>query len=406
MDLEKIKNSIKPDEKAVWKKANDFLKKINNSIKKNKINAEAVVGGSLAKGTFLKGDHDIDIYVKFSKEYETEKLSDLLEKILKPLKPERVHGSRDYFIKAIGNIKYEIIPVYDVKDATEIVNITDASILHFKWLDKQTRKNPKIRDEIRLAKAFCKSAGIYGAESYIKGFSGHVLDIVTVYYGSFIDLIKNAAKWRKKQVIDFYNVYKGNALKELNKSKIQSPLIVIDPVQPERNAAAALSDEMFFKFIEKAKAFLKKPSEKFFSREEFSVKKIKKKNTIIIEIKPLSGKKDVVGSKLLKALEEIRDCLEKNGFEVNDYGWHWNKIAYFWFRMKKMKIPRKYVHEGPPLKAKKNVEQFKKKYKDTFVRGERIYANVERKLTNAKEMIKSALKIDYIAKNFKSAKII
>ncbi len=71
-----------------------------------------------------------------------------------------------------------------------------------------------------------------------------------------------------------------------------------------------------------------------------------------------------------------------------------------------MKIARKYVHEGPPVKALKNAEAFRKKYKSTFVKKNRLYANVERKITDAKEMIKSILKIDFVKRNFKSAKIV
>ena len=233
MDFEKIKKDIKPNERLARATANIFLGKVNSLVQKNKINAAAVIGGSLAKGTFLKGDHDVDIFVKFPKEYDSGRLSDILEKVLKPLKPERVHGSRDYFIKIDKKMKYEIVPVYDIKSASEIVNITDASPLHFKWLKEQARKNPKLNDEIRLAKAFCKSAGVYGAESYIRGFSGHVLDILIVNYCSFTGLIKNASRWKKPQVIDICNIYKGDALQKLNKAKVESPLILIDPIQKE-----------------------------------------------------------------------------------------------------------------------------------------------------------------------------
>ena len=69
---------------------------------------------------------------------------------------------------------------------------------------------------------------------------------------------------------------------------------------------------MFDRFIERAKAFLKKPSEKFFEREKFSLKKIKKKNTIILDVTPLKGKKDIVGSKLLHSFESIGKQLEIN----------------------------------------------------------------------------------------------
>jgi tRNA nucleotidyltransferase (CCA-adding enzyme) len=406
MDLEKIKQRIRPDEKAVWKKAGVFLSKINAFIKKSKIKAIAVIGGSLAKGTFLKGDHDVDIFVKFPKEYETGRLSDILEKILKPLNPERVHGSRDYFIKTDKKMKYEIVPVYDIKNSGEIVNITDASPLHFQWLRKQEEENPELGDEIRLAKAFCKSAGVYGAESYIRGFSGHVLDILVVRYGSFMDFIRDAAKWKKPKIIDIYNVYRGEALRKLNRAKIMSPLVLIDPIQPDRNAAAAMSDEMFLRFIKRARAFLKKPSAQFFEREKFLLKKIKRKNVIILEVAPLSGKKDVVGSKLLHAFESIRKQLETNGFEISNSGWHWDEKAYFWFDLKKMKIPEEYVHEGPPVKAKNNVEQFREKYKKTFVKNSRIYARVDRKITDAKRMVQEILKIDFVRKNFRKARII
>lgn len=405
MDLERIKQKIRPDEKLAWRNAGKFLNAVNALIKKHKIKANAIIGGSLAKGTFLKGDHDVDVFVRFSKDYDTDKLADFLDKILKPMNPERVHGSRDYFIKMDKKMKYELVPVYDIDSAAEIVNITDASPLHFRWLRKQEQKNPKLNDEIRLAKAFCKSVGVYGAESYIRGFSGHVLDILVFNYGSFMGLIRNAAKWKKPQVIDIYNVYKGEALQKLNEAKTLSPLILIDPIQPERNSAAALGDDMFDKFIERAKSFLKKPSEKFFEKEKFSLKKIKKKNTIILNVTPLKGKKDIVGSKLLRTLESIKTNIEINGFDVSDFGWHWDEKAYFWFNLKKMKIPKEYVHEGPPINVKSNFEQFTKKYKKTFVKNGRVYAKVNRQFTDAKKMVSAILKIDFVKKNFKKAKI-
>ena len=307
MNLDKIKQSIQPDEKRVWKKANDFLERIENLIRKNRLNASAEIGGSLAKGTLLKGDYDVDVFVKFPKKYATEKLADRLEKILKPLNPERVHGSRDYFRKKDRGIQYEIVPVYDIRSRKEAVNITDASPLHAAWVNLQTKEKPELKDDIRLSKLFCKACGVYGAESYIKGFSGHVLDIITIHFGSFEKLIRSAAKWKEKEVVDFYDVYRGEALKKLNKSKIQSPLIVIDPIDPERNAAAALSEEMFAKFVGCAKAFAKKPSAKFFERKKFSLNKAKKKNSIVLAVTALKGKKDIVGSKLLLSLIHISE---------------------------------------------------------------------------------------------------
>ena len=406
MDLERIKKKIRPDENAIWEKARRVIGKIEHSIRKNKIIAIVEVGGSLAKGTLIKGDYDVDIFVKFSKKYATRKLSDHLEKILKNMNPIRLHGSRDYFQLLHGGIKYEIVPVYNITNRKEAVNITDASPLHAAWVKENTREKPGLKDEIRLAKLFCKAQGVYGAESYIKGFSGHVLDIITIYYGSFEKLIKNAARWKSKTVIDFYDVYGGDAIKKLNGSKVQSPLIVVDPVDKERNAAAALSEEMFNKFIEAARKYCKKPSEKFFERERFSLEKIRKKNTITVSVMPCEGKKDVVGSKLLRAYESIKKHLEMNGFEMKDSGWHWEKRAYFWYEFRKMKVNKTFVHEGPPVKAKNNFESFKEKYPSFFVKKERAYVILERKFTDAGSMIKFLLKQEFISKNFRSARVV
>ena len=75
--------------------------------------------------------------------------------------------------------------------------------------------------------------------------------------------------WKDKVIIDPENYYKGrNILDEMNKSKTYSPIVIIDPVQAERNAAAALSIEKFESFKAASLQFLRNPSVKFFEKEE------------------------------------------------------------------------------------------------------------------------------------------
>jgi len=106
--LEQVKSEIKPNSSAL-KGMKSFVDKINQRIRDLGINAECIPGGSIAKGTYLKEDFDIDLFVKFDVRYEN--ISDLLDQILKPYKPVRVHGSRDYFQIS----KYEIVPVLNIK---------------------------------------------------------------------------------------------------------------------------------------------------------------------------------------------------------------------------------------------------------------------------------------------------
>ena len=176
--LKDVLEDIKPIEKD--KEIELFLKRLGKIVKENSIKAEVFAGGSIAKGTFLKNDHDVDVFVKFDLKYSGKDISKILGKILKPLNPKLVHGSRDYF-SVEDNLIFEIIPVLNITKSEQAENIMDMSPLHVDWVIKNS--NVKLRNEIRLAKQFCKSINVYGAESYIKGFSGHVLDILVIYYG-------------------------------------------------------------------------------------------------------------------------------------------------------------------------------------------------------------------------------
>jgi len=408
--LKQVINELRP-KKDVVDKCIIVLGSINSEIKKKKIKARAVLGGSIAKGTFLKDDYDCDIFVKFNLSYRKKDISDLLEKILKIFpKAEKIHGSRDYFQFNTKNIMFEVVPVLDIKKAEQAVNITDCSPLHVKWVRDNLKKNPKLADEIRLAKAFCKACNVYGAESYMRGFSGHVLDILVIYYGGFIPLLENAVKWKEQEVIDFNNYYDGNTLERLNKSKV-GPLIVIDPIQPERNAAAVLSRKNFLLFKKFASDFLKKPSKKFFEKKEVTIEELKKKSKgkklVLLDVGTLDGKEDVVGSKLLKAFNYINKKLLLNDFALYEKGWKWDKKkkALFWFILKDEILSEYFKRIGPPTKNKENVKAFMKKHKKTFIQGKRICANVKRSFRKPEELIKTLKKGKYLKERTKKMEI-
>lgn len=390
MDLKKVIARIKPNDASIKKEVDEAVKAINSELKKNKIKAIAVIGGSFAKDTHLAGDHDCDIFVKFDFKYKEHNLSDLLQKALKRFKEERVHGSRDYFLFS-NKLNFEVVPVLNIKKAKDALNVTDVSPLHVAWVRKRHKS-----DEIRLAKAFCKANNIYGAESYIKGFSGHVLDILTIKYGSFMNLLRNSQKWQDKTVIDVEKYYKNaeDALFRLNESKKQSPLIVIDPIQPDRNAAAALGYDAFDLFMKKAKEFLKKPSEKFFEKKILSKKDFK--DAILIDVVPLKGKRDVVGAKIMKAHEAIERELEKHEFEIKNSGFIWDKETFIWFRLKNERISPETIVKGPPLNMKEFVMNFKRVRKNTFEKNGRIFAKIKRDYTDAKDLIKNVIKTNEV----------
>ncbi len=398
--------AIKPtldEEKRVKAVTVSFLKKLNANL----TDATAILGGSGAKGTWLSGNHDLDIFVLFPlRKYASRsgELSEIIEPILEKLFPQqqlkRVHGSRDYFQLMYEGFNIEVVPILKIARAEQAVNITDVSPLHTKWV---SAKSAAIKDEILLAKQFCKAQSLYGAESYITGFSGYVLEILTSNYGSFEKLLRSSLKWKKNEVIDVEKHYPHkNALFHLNQSKVRSPLIVIDPVDKSRNAAAALSDEKCLLFQQKAKEYLTKPSADFFVKKEVlfdSWKADLQRRSHYgawIRLLMVEGKEDVVGVKIIK----IIDFLEKElaPFSVLKTGFVWDKSSAvtIYIEVEKKQREGEEIKPGPPLTLTLFVADFKKKNKDTFVEKDRIMARVKVGKVSLADNLKMALKKEYV----------
>ncbi|MBW3013875.1 CCA tRNA nucleotidyltransferase [Candidatus Woesearchaeota archaeon] len=375
----------------------EVIQKIKAELDKQGVKAEVMVGGSAAKGTYLK-EFDIDIFVRFVKKADP----DLLEVILKNCfrKVDRVHGSRDYFQIVHKGQEYEIVPVLKIAKASQAQNITDVSMLHVNWV----RKHLSRPDEVKLAKLFCKAQSVYGAESYINGLSGYILEILVVYYGGFMKLVENAAKWKPKVVIDVSKYYRhrNDIIKKLNPAKTLGPLIIIDPTQKDRNAAAALSLDTFSKFVFLCREFLKDPKEDWFRKKPVSMKDIIRASRhlgtklTILKVEPLKGKPDVAFSKLLKAFNYIKNQLQMNDFQVYRAGYDL-KEGNLWYMTLPDKLPVYAKQIGPAVWAPQaNIDAFLEKYYTTFLEEDKIIAFRKRKFLTAKDFLASIIKTEYV----------
>lgn len=403
--LKEVLKSVVPssvERSQIMSKVGPFLNELNSALKASRLKAVAVLGGSYAKDTWLSGDYDVDIFVKFAFSHKGDSLSDLLERVLKKWRHERVHGSRDYFWVRDG-VKYEIVPVLGIKKPEQAENITDFSPMHVDWVN---REGKSLKNDIRLFKKFCKSAHCYGAESYIRGFSGHVADILVIYYNGFIPALRAAVKWKPKVVLDYYNTFKGKALLMLNSSKTEGPLIVVDPVQPERNASAAITIENFDRFVLSARKFLKNPGAVFFAEKPVDFDALEKKGHLVkIMVGSIDAKEDIAGVKFVRSFEYLRGSL--SGFGIKDSGWLWDKCSsgVWWFVLRKKLLPAFELHKGPPLKFIDAVKSFRKAHKKVFVRQGRLCANIFVIDRSPEAVVKRVLANDFIKSRVKSARL-
>jgi tRNA nucleotidyltransferase (CCA-adding enzyme) len=246
----------------------------------------------------------------------------------------------------------------------------------------------------------------------LNGFSGYVVEILVIYYGSFLDLLKQSLLWKEGTVIDPSNHHnKGQATFNLNRSKLNSPLIIIDPVDKNRNASAALSLEKFNHLKDAARKYLKSPHETFFRKEPFDYFSLAEKakkgklHLLFLEVKPLSGKDDVVGAKLLKAHHFIEQKLSR--YQLKESGWEWvmdskNNSARFYYLLSLDCLPSEEIRQGPPLDLAEFAADFRRKNKDTFVKDGRLFARIRNQNTLLKDYTSNLIAEPYLKERIKS----
>lgn len=358
-------------------------KELVKTLKKNKLDAN--IGGSLAKGTILRKDNqDVDIFIVL-KPQDLPKFEKMVAKT--KIKYDLIHGSRDYIQIKKEKLTFELIPVLKLDKKVKIDNVTDFSLIHVQYIKKKISKNKKLADEIKLAKAFCHANKVYGAESYIGGFSGYSLEVLVCYYGGFLKFLK---KIQSEKVIDPEKQFKnqGEIMRELNQSKLQSPLILIDPTYKYRNVCAGLTHETYLLFLQKASEFLKNPSDEFFQKKEFSlnnfIQSAKNENLNVYELNMDTNRQegDIAGTKMKKLFKFLIRELERKEQKVIDSEFIYNNKG------KESKgflaIKRKEIIEiqGPLLGMEEATKEFKKVRKNTYISNGYVYAKEKVSIEN------------------------
>ncbi|MEM4390303.1 MAG: CCA tRNA nucleotidyltransferase [Candidatus Diapherotrites archaeon] len=229
------------------------------SFKGRHVKAELV--GSASRGTNLASDTDLDIFVFYPTtlsrvDFERESLL-LAKRVFGKHKYEKVYSEHPYLRGFISGRVVEIVPAYLVS-GSNIVSAVDRSPLHNSYLNSKLSFEAK--NEVRLLKQFLKGISCYGADLSSNSFSGYLTELLVVYYGSFLGVVRAACNWSKFQVVDVEGFYSN--VEALNKFKHH--LIVPDPVDKERNVAAALSYNQYARFIAACRSFVDNPSLNFF----------------------------------------------------------------------------------------------------------------------------------------------
>ena len=376
--IEKSKNQI----------AELSFKLVEEEIKKFPEVIGLEFGGSFAKETWIAKDADIDIFIKFKKNVSEEKLENISKEIgfesLKKYSPYVRYSQHPYVEAKIKDTKINIVPCYDVKIG-EWKSAADRSPFHTKFMKKSLTL--KMRNEVRILKTFLKSNKIYGAEIAKQGFSGYISEVLILEFGSFENLIKSISKIKENQII-------GKTSKSFD-----TAIVVIDPIDSNRNLAAAISNENIGKFILISRALNQKPSLEFFKNKKSKRSNKFWNNLLIVKFNFKDRSPDILWGQIKRATSTLSTQLELEGFTVLRSKSHTDqqKEAYLLFFLESTKINEIYQKNGPEFFREDSTHSFlSKNLKNAELvwvgNNKKIISLEKRKHTNAESFMKEFLK--------------
>jgi tRNA nucleotidyltransferase (CCA-adding enzyme) len=356
--------------------------------------------GSAARDTWLSGTHDIDIFISFPEETPRKDLETLGMAIAKEVAKRAEHAEDRHAEHPYLNIIYkgfdvDLVPCFRVASASQIKSAVDRTPFHNDFV------KPRIKgceDEVLLLKQFMRGGGVYGSELKTQGFSGYLTELLIIHYGSFEKTVCTACFWKPREKID---------IMQHSKIEHEEPLVVVDPTDPKRNVAAALSLDKFCMFIDHCREFLKSPELNFFfpapflpleDSEILERLESRKSTQLAIVFKTPDLVEDVLYPQLYKMEQAVAALLKEYDFTVIKTGvWSGKTETAVMLELISGSLPSVKKHVGPPVWVKVHAEKFKEKYKEAsgvfggYIENGKYVFEIQRKYPTAKGLLEDRL---------------
>ncbi|MFL2941591.1 MAG: CCA tRNA nucleotidyltransferase [Candidatus Poseidoniales archaeon] len=337
--LNEVLEKIKPNAKEA-ENYSIIIKDLTSKV--SETNVETMVVGSIAKGTNLKSA-DIDLFIKFESGTDLKKEGlDIARKILPNGK--ELYAQHPYLRGEINGIGIDVVPCYAINDSSKPVSAVDRTPYHTEWVNQNIKGR---EDDVRLAKQFLKGCGAYGAGAAIGGFSGYLVEILCIKYGSFTNLVNEIANWKPPIVMD-----------KIEEAQ-DAPIIIKDPVDSNRNVAAGVTVKGLGTAILASKGFIENPSKDFFFPKD---KERETKGFVTtISMKLPEGTEETILPWLQKQARKIYRAVKD--FEPIAWNANLDQKGFIVIETATIELPKIVPHKGPAPWDGGAIE-FLKKYPD------------------------------------------
>jgi len=407
--LQQVAKKVVPGDRErdkMTRLSQSIQRKVEEILARSQIQATVSLQGSFARDTWVSGETDLDIFARFSPTMERE---DWVEKVLpnirKGLSPYRAierYAEHPFLEFHVEDVRVNIVPCYDVKPG-EWKSATDRTPYHTEFMQKHL--TPELRLEARFLRKFAKGIGTYGAEIKVGGFSGMLVDTLVVYHHSFIETIRHASSWAKGTLLE---IGKPEGIASPKDRDPNVDLVVIDPVDRNRNLAAALRPDKLWSFVAAGRQFLRNPGLWYFfppkfkprTRQQFA-KKIDdtSRELLAITFKHPVMVPDVLWGQLMRLERSLLDIMAREDY--NPYRsavWSDEKEeSAILVEVDRTSLPTVRFQKGPPVSKGADSLSFLDKHlnaRDTIrgplVEGDRWIVERKRKVSSIGELVKAA----------------
>jgi len=371
--------------------------------------------GSAARDTWISGEHDLDLFIMFPVALTREELEEEGLRIAKSV-AERAesyeirYAEHPYVHGRFEGYRVDLVPCYRLSSASELKSAVDRTPFHNQYI---LSKIGGLEDDVLLLKQFMKRAKVYGSELRVRGFSGFLCELLILQYGSFSGVLDAACDWR-----DGLLIKPGGGTSQRSRDAgtghggVWEPLCVIDPTDPNRNVAAALSLDQFYVFVDTARGFMEEPSiECFFGGPAPRIDKpevvtaMEARGTdllaIVFEIPDMV--EDIAYPQLYKMQESVLTLLFEHEFTVLGSAARilpaskTTDTVVLLIELMSGKLPPLRKHAGPPAYMRKHAERFKMKlanedtFSNVYIKDGVYGVDLFRKYRSAKDLLESEL---------------
>jgi len=359
------------------------------------VEADVVQVGSTARDTWIAGDRDIDVFVRFPPNISRERLEEYGLTVGSAVLPDgrEEYAEHPYVTGQFDGFDVDLVPCYAVDSATDIQSAVDRTPFHTRWLAEHLDED--LAADVRVAKALLKGVGVYGSDLRTEGFSGYLTELLVPEYDGLRPLLAAAADWSPP--VRFDPADHGTAT-------FDDPLVVIDPTDPERNVAAVLSATNLARFQHHARDLRADPREAVFERnapEPLSAAAVRERvvdrgtTPLAIRVSAPDLVDDQLYPQLRRSLRGIADDLGRRGFDVLRTAAWVAESAVLFVEVSVPERPAVERHEGPPVAVRSHAEEFYEKYADDpiaygpFVDGRRYVVERRRPFRTAGAVLRS-----------------